>query len=82
MDKVLDQLGSWQDHQVLLIRTKHFRKDFVAKKTQEHRSYKRLEEHLKGKSEKLLASANTNLQKLLKPFEEKKTTPFPSQPKP
>jgi CHAD domain-containing protein len=72
LNKILDQLGLWQDHQVLLIRTKHFRKDFVAKKTQEHHGYKRLENTLEEKSKKLLAAANVNLQKLLETFENKK----------
>jgi len=71
LDKILDLLGSWQDHQVLLTRTKHFRKDFIAKKTEEHTSYKKLAKHLEAKSEKLLGSANLRLKKLLDPFENK-----------
>ena len=58
IDGILDQLGLWQDHQVLLTRTKHFRKDFVAKKTAEFTHYKKLEESLNKKSERLFAAAN------------------------
>jgi CHAD domain-containing protein len=72
LNTILDQLGSWQDHQVLLVRTKHFRKDFVAKKTPEHHDYKRLGKTLEEKSDKLLAAANTSLQKLLETLENKK----------
>ena len=47
LDKILNGLGNWQDHEVLLSRIKHFRQDFVAKKTDEYNDLKQLEKFIK-----------------------------------
>ncbi len=59
--KALDLLGDWQDHEMLLRKTKHFRKDFVPGSKEEYATLKELESQLLEIKEKMLDKAKDAL---------------------
>jgi len=61
--KSLEQLGDWQDHEMLQRKVKHFRKDFVPDAREEHPLLKDLEKTIADKKEKILDKAGENIQK-------------------
>ena len=73
LKKILDGLGDWQDNEVLLIKVKHFRKDYVAKEADEHSDLKQLEKFIKNKKNDLLNGAEEKMKTFLK--EPKKKQP-------
>lgn len=63
---ILDEYGTWQDNEVLEIRIKHFRKDFLPKSNKEYPQLKEAQIHILETKEQLLNSANGNLKKWMK----------------
>ncbi|WP_276501736.1 CHAD domain-containing protein [Terrimonas pollutisoli] len=55
--KILNNLGDWQDHEMLHQKIKHFRKDFVPDAKDEYQALKELESNIQGQKEKLLDKA-------------------------
>ncbi len=68
---ILDDFGSWQDHQVFEIKIKHFRKDYLPKLFPEYALLKILEAAVKEKKEKLLKDAFSKTNRLLRKVTEK-----------
>jgi CHAD domain-containing protein len=66
LDKILDGLGNWQDHEVLLTNVKHFRQDFVAKKTDEYNDLKHLEKYIKENNQLELGKIKEKIQDFIK----------------
>lgn len=66
LHSILDDLGSWQDHDVLLVRMKHFRKDCLPKSFDEHAALKELEKNILEKKSNLLRSSINKTRKWLK----------------
>lgn len=54
--KILDRLGDWQDHEMLLKKIKHFRKDFIPSSREEFDVLKQLEKEISEKKQQLLNS--------------------------
>jgi CHAD domain-containing protein len=52
--KILDHLGDWQDHEMLVKKMKHFRQDFIAPATPEFNLLKQVEKDLVAKKEDIL----------------------------
>jgi CHAD domain-containing protein len=73
LDKALDRLGSCQDHEILRIQTRHYRRSFAVKGSQEFESLKELDKLIKDHKQKLLDEAHHMLKELLK--EHKKSDP-------
>jgi len=65
LKKTLDQLGDWQDHEMLHSKIKHFRKDFVPASREEYQQLKGLEKDIERKMELMLAKAAAHIQNLL-----------------
>lgn len=57
--KILNNLGDWQDHEMLYQKVRHFRKDFVADAKDEYQTLKELERILLDKKAELLDKAKT-----------------------
>ena len=66
LHKILDGLGDWQDNEVLLIKVKHFRKDYIAKEADEYNDLKQLEKFIKNKKDDLLNVAEEKMKTFLK----------------
>jgi len=66
LHKILDGLGDWQDNEVLLIKVKHFRKDYMAKEADEYNDLKQLEKFIKNKKDDLLNGVEEKLKTFLK----------------
>ena len=65
ISKSLDNLGNWQDLEMLHSKIKHFRKDFVPDTKDVHHQLKQLEEAIKGRQEKIIDRARENINKAL-----------------
>jgi len=65
LKKSLDQLGDWQDHEMLHSKIKHFRKDFVPTSREEYQQLKDLEKDIERKMELMLAKAAEHIQFVL-----------------
>ena len=63
---ILDELGNWQDHETLLRRAKHFRKDYLPKQFEETSVLLSLEDNLQAKKELLRKSAIDKTKRWLK----------------
>ena len=70
LDKILDGLGKWQDHEVLSTNVKHFRQDLVAKGTDEYHDLKRLEKFIKEQNESELSKIKEKIQDFVKGLQE------------
>ena len=66
LNKILNGLGSWQDNEVLLIKVKHFRKDYMAKEADEYGDLKQLEKLIKNKKNDLLNGIEEKIKVFLK----------------
>jgi CHAD domain-containing protein len=66
LHKILDGLGDWQDNEVLLIKVKHFRKDYMAKEADEYNDLKQLEKFIKNKKGDLLNNIENKMKTFLK----------------
>ena len=53
LDIFLDKIGKWHDFEIILVKVKNYRKDYLAKSIDEYRILKNLEKDLKGRSNKL-----------------------------
>lgn len=77
---VLDELGQWQDLEMLEIKIKHFRKDYLPKTFSEYDSIKSLQETIKAKEKELLKTALNKIRKIVsklqEPEKEKRVTPL------
>lgn len=63
--KAMEQLGDWQDHEMLLQKIKHFRKDFVPDAREEYASLKALEKSIENKMEAIIKDAAENIKAFL-----------------
>jgi CHAD domain-containing protein len=63
--KTLDLLGDWQDHEMLLQKVKHFRKDFVPGAREEYLMLKELEKNIEDRREKKLQKAGEYLREFV-----------------
>ena len=70
LDKILDGLGSWQDHEVLLTNVKHFRQDFVAKQTEEYNDLKQLQKFIKESNRMELGKIKDKIPEFVKDVQE------------
>ena len=59
--KSLENLGNWQDLEMLQRKIKHFRKDFVPDSGEDHRLLKELEKTIMDKKQKILNAAGENI---------------------
>lgn len=66
LQDILDEYGTWQDNEVLEIRIKHFRKDFLPKSNKEYPQLKEIQIHIQEIKQQLLNSANGKLKKWMK----------------
>lgn len=71
LHEILEDLGNWQDYEILQTRIKHFRKDFLPKILKEQVLIKEFEEVIKEKKKKLLQSAIPKINNWLKDINEK-----------
>ncbi|HWR34203.1 MAG TPA: CHAD domain-containing protein [Chitinophagaceae bacterium] len=73
---VLDDLGRWQDLEMLSIKAKHFRKDYLPKILPENELIKNLQENILAKEQELLRAALSKTKEILKkvPRNEKEKT--------
>jgi CHAD domain-containing protein len=69
LDKILAQLGTWQDYQVTLKKARRFRKEFVVKKTSEYQVYLQLERKLPMLSNQILDNVQEQMQQLVMAIE-------------
>jgi len=65
LDKILDHLGSVQDHEVLITNLKNFRKTILTGSLQEYDRVKKMELSAERKKNALLSKANDMAEKLL-----------------
>jgi len=66
LEKILDRLGGWQDHQTLLVKIRLYRKEFVPRQTGEFKDYKELERKVKKKNSDSLDTIKKQIEKWLK----------------
>ncbi len=66
LEKNLDRLGAWQDHETLRLKIRLYRKEFVPRHTGEYNDYKELESKLKKKNSDLLESIKNQIEKWVK----------------
>lgn len=66
LHSILDDLGSWQDHEVLSLRLKHFRKDYLPKPFEEYAVVKEMEALTNEKKKSLVLSARNKTKRWLK----------------
>jgi hypothetical protein len=62
LKKSLNLLGDWQDHEMLYMKIKHFRKDFVPAPRQEYLLLKELEKNIERKMDAKLQKAKEEIQ--------------------
>jgi CHAD domain-containing protein len=62
--KIMEQLGDWQDHEMLLRKVKHFRKDFVPDAKEEYALLKMLQNNIENKMNTILDDADKNIKSL------------------
>jgi len=74
LKKTLEQLGDWQDHEMLHSKIKHFRKDFVPASREEYQQLKDLEKDIEHKMELMLVKAADHIHYLL-PGKQKASNP-------
>lgn len=63
---ILDDLGNWQDHEVLAARIKHFRRDYLPKPIDEYETLKELEKKIKEKKKFLIKEVRNKTRNWLK----------------
>ena len=61
IDKSLNFLGNWQDLEMLHIKIKHFRKDFVPDTKEIHHQLKLLEKTISGKQQRIVDKAKESI---------------------
>jgi CHAD domain-containing protein len=66
LEKMLDDFGNWQNDEMLLAKTKHFRKDNLPDSFGEYGSLKTLEQKVEERKEKLLKEVLTKTRQLPK----------------
>jgi CHAD domain-containing protein len=57
LHEVLDDIGNWQDAEILLARARHFRKDYLPSSFEEYNRIKSLEQQLETRKEKFRKAA-------------------------
>ncbi len=62
--KTMENLGEWQDQEMLLRKVRHFRKDFIPAKNEDFSLLKDLEKNIEEKMESLLQLADKHIQSL------------------
>lgn len=66
LHNILDDLGSWQEHEVLSVRLKHFRKDYLPKPFEEYAVLKEMETIIDEKKKALINAARNKTRHWLK----------------
>jgi CHAD domain-containing protein len=79
LDKILDHLGSVQDHEVLITNLKNFRKTILTDSLQEYDRVKKMELNAEKKKNGLLEKANNMTEKLLSEPKAPQTSAAPPQ---
>jgi CHAD domain-containing protein len=65
LDKILDHLGTVQDHEVLMTNLKNFRKTILASSLQDYDRVKKMEQDAQKKKNAILEKANSTTEELL-----------------
>jgi len=68
LDTILDHLGNIQDHEVLILNLKNFRKTILSNKMKEYSMIKRIEERAKKKKDELLEKAYRSTEELISDY--------------
>lgn len=66
LHNILDDLGSWQDYEVLLLRLRHFRKDYIPKPFDEYTVLREMEAIINEKKKTLVLSAQNKTKRWVK----------------
>ena len=66
LHSILDDLGNWQDLEILEIRIRHFRKDYLPKLFKEYQAIKDLQANLKDDKKLLLKAAYSKARRWMK----------------
>ncbi len=59
LNKILDRLGDWQDQEVFLLYSRHFRNDLLAKGSEEFDAHKQMEKKFKKRKQEYLQKTGT-----------------------
>jgi len=68
LDTILDHLGNIQDHEVLILNLKNFRKTILSNKLKEYSMIKRIEGRVKKKKDDLLEKAYLSTEELISDY--------------
>jgi CHAD domain-containing protein len=71
LHKILDDLGEWQDHEILDVRIRHYRKDWLPKPFAEYQLLKSFRGKIKDRKRVLLENARRNARSWLAKVAEK-----------
>lgn len=66
LHSILDDLGNWQDHEILDVRLRHFRKDYLPKTFNEYQLLKNFQIKIRHSKKVLLKSANSKARSWMK----------------
>ena len=66
LHSLLDDLGNWQDYEILLQRLKHFRKDYLPKAFEEYKLLIAFQEKINNNKSLLLKIANSKVRRWMK----------------
>ncbi len=79
LNNILDDLGSWQDLEVLLLRIKHFRKDYLPKPFSEFANLKKMESAIRLKNKMLIKNVRGKTKRWLNFFNRSNKQPATDQ---
>ena len=66
LHSLLDDLGNWQDYEILLQRLKHFRKDYLPKAFEEYKLLIAFQDKINDDKRRLLITANSKVRSWIK----------------
>ncbi len=66
LHSILDDLGAWQDNEILDVRMKHFRKDYLPKPFTEYEQLKKFQDKIKDTKSMLIKTANSKVRSWIK----------------
>lgn len=66
LHSLLDDLGNWQDYEILLQRLKHFRKDYLPKSFEEYKRLLAFQDKINDNKRSLLKTANSKVRRWMK----------------
>lgn len=71
LHSILDDLGNWQDQEILDVRIRHFRKDYLPKSFEEYERLKDFQNKIKDSKKVLLKAANSKARRWIKKVTDK-----------